>query len=89
MVALVVAKTYLGPSMIIVALLIMCMAAAPAKREPPPIAYVALGDSITRGLDASKMCQPAIATPIDTAVPDATSFQLVRDSSPWRCTTII
>jgi lysophospholipase L1-like esterase len=67
-------------STLILALLVelMCLGAGvPQKRTPTPIVYVALGDSITWGLDASKMCQPAIATPIDTACPDATSFPAV------------
>ena len=56
----------------------MCASAyALPRRVPVPIVYVALGDSITWGLAASKMCQPAVATPIETACPDATSFPAV------------
>ena len=52
-------------------------AAASPKRAPAPIVYVALGDSITWGLSASKMCQPMIATPVETACPNATSFPAI------------
>ena len=38
---------------------------------------MALGDSITWGLAASKTCQPQVATPVETSCPDGTSFTAV------------
>lgn len=48
----------------------------PAMRSPD-IVYVALGDSITWGLAASKACRPQVPLPAQSACPDATSFPAV------------
>ena len=50
---------------------------AQSVKRTQPIVYVALGDSITWGLSASKTCQPQTPTPVQAACADATSFPAV------------